>query len=47
MIALTDLGVVSFATGVYINRDSASAYTWSEFSNIVDDWDDAKDRYDW
>ena len=47
VIALTDLGVVSFATGVYINRDSASAYTWSEFSNIVDDWDDAKDRYNW
>lgn len=48
VIALNDITFLkNFSTGVYINRDSASAYTWSEFANIVDDWDDAYANYNW
>lgn len=46
-VALLDLGFVSnISTGLYINRDSASDYTWNEFSAICDDWADAI-RFDW
>ena len=47
-IALADLAFVkNFSDAVYINRDSASNYTWTEFGNITDDWDDAYDRFNW
>ena len=48
VIALNDITFLkNFSTEVYINRDSASAYTWSEFGQINDDWDEAYDNFNW
>lgn len=47
-IPLVDLEVLkNFSTGIYLNRDSASIYTWNEFSGECDDWDDANNRFAW
>lgn len=48
VIRLEDLTFLkSFRTAVYLNRDSAVFHTWNEFGQIVDDWDDANDKFDW
>ena len=47
VISLGNIAVVPFSASIDFNRDSADEYTWNGFKAECEDWNDAKNRFNW